>query len=373
MPVVIFYGPLGSKKKGEIIVGGSETGNYRTISILEKAGYQVIKFRKPYHIARSFWGEIHYLIVLLINHLLFPFKLIRIKGEKIVHLAGYYVNVIYFEWFIITISSLLNCKTVYELRAGGLADSLKNGSKLYKRFLKSTLNRSDKILTQGFDDIRILKSLTQTPVFYYPNYIKDDILENNNVGVRSNSTTIRITYFGRLAPSKNISFIIDIAEILKRNGVNFELELIGNADKKYSRSNSFNYVDSIKRIIKDKNLSENIRITPPMNQNELFELLRSKHFFIFPSNEKREGHSNSLTEAMSCGLVPIASNSGFNRSVVGMDELIFQDFNCEDYANKIIQIWNSGNWPIYSQRMFDRIKNNYTESIVSKNLIEAYR
>ena len=370
MPKIIFYGPLG--KKGKTIVGGSETGNIRTINILEKAGYQVIKVRKPYHTARNSIGEIHYLIVLTLNHLLFPLKLIGIKDKKIVHLTGFYFNVIYFEWFMIYISRLLGCKTIYELRAGGLSDSIDNGSKLYKKFLKSTLDHSTKILTQGFDDIKLLESITKTPVYYYPNYIKDEIIQCNKIIERSKSDTIEIIYFGRLAPSKNILFIIEVINELYKKGVNFNLELVGNIDKKYSKANAVNYIDLLKDSIKEKNLSDRVKITPPVNREELFQILRTKHFFIFPSSEKREGHSNSLTEAMSFGLVPIASNSGFNKSVIGMDDFIVMNFNPIEYSEKIWEIWKSGNWAKYSEMMNDRIKTNYLESIVSKTLLKAY-
>jgi len=370
MPIIIFYGPLG--KIGKTIVGGSETGNLRTIKILEKAGYQVNKVRKPYHIARNFLGEILYLVILSLNHLFFPFKIISIKGEKIVHLTGYYFNMIYFEWFMIHTSRLLGCKTIYELRAGGLSDSIETGSKLYKLFLKSTLNHSNKILTQGYDDFKLLKNISKTPVYYYPNYINDEMLEENNIIERSKSDTIEIVYFGRLAPSKNILFIMEVADELNKKGVQFKLELIGNIDKNYSKANDINYVDLLKDSITEKNLTEHIKITPPVNQKELFSILRKKHFFIFPSSEKREGHSNSLTEAMSCGLVPIASNSGFNKSVIMNDDFIIMDFNSIEYADKIWGLWKSGNWAKYSDIMYNRIKTNYLESIVTKTLLNAY-
>lgn len=370
MPKIIFYGPLG--KKGKTIVGGSETGNQRTISILEKNGYQVTKIRKPYHLARNFFGEIHYFIVLSLNHLLFPFKILIVRGKKIIHLTGYYFNLIYFEWFMIYISKLLGCKTVYELRAGGLSDSIENGSKLYKIFLKSTLENSNRILTQGFDDLEILKNLTKTPVYYYPNYIKDDMIQDNDIKERSNSNTIEIIYFGRLAPSKNILFMLEVADELNKRGTQFRLELIGNIDKKYSKADNLNYMDLLKQSVAEKRLSGLIKITPPLNQKELLMILRTKHFFIFPSSEKREGHSNSLTEAMSCGLVPVASNSGFNRTVIGKDDLIILDYNRIVYADKILTIWKSGKWGMYSDLMYKRVKTNYTESVVTKTLLKVY-
>ena len=82
-----------------------------------------------------------------------------------------------------------------------------------------------------------------------------------------------------------------------------------------------------------------------------------------------EGHSNSLTEAMACGVVPVVSNVGFNASVCGTKELVVNEIRAELFADRIIEIERSGRWKYYSERMIERVRDNYTESIVGKMLI----
>lgn len=45
-----------------------------------------------------------------------------------------------------------------------------------------------------------------------------------------------------------------------------------------------------------------------------------------------EGHSNSLTEAMTFGVVPVVSTAGFNASIVSNEELVVSDINPERYS-----------------------------------------
>ena len=97
--------------------------------------------------------------------------------------------------------------------------------------------------------------------------------------------------------------------------------------------------------------------------------MKKSHFFVFPSAEKKEGHSNSLTEAMAFGVVPIASDAGFNSTVIGKQELIIHGFNAKEYADCIEQIWDSGNWRNYSQFIYSRVINNFTEEIVGGSIL----
>ena len=72
---------------------------------------------------------------------------------------------------------------------------------------------------------------------------------------------------------------------------------------------------------------------------------------------------------MGCGVVPIVSTVGFNCSICGCDELVVNEIDAEDFANKIIGIENNNEWAKYSNLVYNRIKANFTQSIVSKKLI----
>jgi len=81
----IFYGALGKNKK--FTVGGGESGNLRTIYLLEQRNIEVIKVYKPYPI-QSILGYILYAFQLFFNLLTFIFVLISNPKTKVVHISN---------------------------------------------------------------------------------------------------------------------------------------------------------------------------------------------------------------------------------------------------------------------------------------------
>ena len=75
------------------------------------------------------------------------------------------------------------------------------------------------------------------------------------------------------------------------------------------------------------------------------------------------------TEAMGCGVVPVVSTAGFNRSICGDDSLVVESLDPMAYANIILNIVDNGKWEEHSRRAYDRVIDNYTAGIVSKKLI----
>ena len=102
------------------------------------------------------------------------------------------------------------------------------------------------------------------------------------------------------------------------------------------------------------------------------EYLADKHFYIFPSTEPHEGHSNALTEAMAWGLIPIATSQGFNRSVIGDDDLIVKDLSVDEFVARISAIIDNDKIEELSRKMYLRIKENYTDEIIYQSLKNEY-
>lgn len=117
--------------------------------------------------------------------------------------------------------------------------------------------------------------------------------------------------------------------------------------------------------------SQQVRFLGQQPFEKICDELQKAHFFVFPSQEKMEGHSNSLTEAMTFGVVPIVSTAGFNASIVGKEELVVTTIDAQKYADAIEKILLHNTWPMYSRYVFQRIKENYTEDRVRKSIIES--
>ena len=266
---------------------------------------------------------------------------------------------IYIEYIFITTAKLFNIQSTYEIRAGGAIEIYTEGSFLYKFFFRKTLQNANFVLCQGADYLPFIKEIANVDGLYYPNFILDELLSSqNNTSLRGSSDTIEIVYFGRIVKSKNIEFILEICNYLKDN--KFKCEIIGGGDD--------TYINSLIQLSKDYGIYDKITITPPINAVELNTKLKNKHFFLFPSKEKREGHSNSLTEAMSVGVVPVVSTAGFNASIVNQPSLVIEDFNPELYAKCVKSIWDSRKWETYSSECYSRVRSNFSENAVKNTL-----
>lgn len=358
---VIFYAPVGNLTKG-FKSGGAEAGCKKTMEVLQKGGYKVLLVEKPSRKSAS-----------MKDGMLLAFALMRVwlqliilfsrERDSVFHIAGFYLNQAYFERLLVRTAKFFKVKCIYEIRNGGMIESYQSGTKTYQYLMDSIFKNATLVLSQGYDYVVFLKEKYGIDSVYYPNYIMDNFINANNVS-RNNKEPLRLIYFGRVVPDKNIEFILDVCDILIASQYNLHLDVIGSYED--------DYFDSLMRHINAKSLVDSVTFHGRMEFKDIYTYLQSSHFFIFPSKEKREGHSNALTEAMGCGVVPIASEAGFNKSVVGLPELIVSDFEAKSYASRIKKILDNEEWLQHSNFVYNRVISNYTESIVKNSLLGAY-
>lgn len=359
---IIFYGPLGGKKKKRI--GGGESGNKRTIGVLRKLAYNIITCEKPYPINSSIRIVI-YPFQLLLRYIHLFYLAIRTNGPKSIHVSGFYNFLVYIEWLIVSTSRLFGIRVVYEARAGGMIDSYNENGKFYRFVFRGILKNASAILCQGSSYVPFIMKFTKRSVYYYPNYVSDEFFKVYEENDRALAEKAELVYFGRIAPSKNIEFIISVAKELKEKSFPFFLEIIGAGKDEYIRE--------LKSLIKTMDLINYISFSNSTSPSDLFSKLEHKHIFIFPTQERREGHSNALTEAMSFGVVPVVSPTGFNRTVVGNQYLVVDDFVPEGYSDRILEIMtNRKTWIEYSKSVHKRVEECFTEKVVAEVLIKSH-
>lgn len=169
-----------------------------------------------------------------------------------------------------------------------------------------------------------------------------------------NKGQINLIYFGRITESKNVDVVIKVLKILIKNGLPARLDLIGGS--------SDNYVHLLKKCIHNEQIpEEKVCFHGKQDFEYISKLLSCAHYFVFPSTEKKEGHSNSLTEAMAYGVVPIVSKAGFNESICGDQKLVVSNFSPNGFAERIIEIEKAEEWTQLSHYVYERVINNYTE------------
>lgn len=357
---VVFYGPVRGKTNR---VGGGEAGNERTISILNKSlDCEVILVPKSYGKGRGLWVLMIYVLGTLYNIVRTAVILLLSAKKKILHVSGFYGKSVYVEFIFVLIGYIFAEKVVYEVRAGGAQDYYYSGSNVYRWFFRKTISLTNSVLSQGRQQIEFIKSLSSRPkVIYYPNFVSDD--EFGDVRqLEGGSNIIKIVYFGRLAPEKGVDIILEVIKNMKHRVC---LELIGAISSEYKKDL---LVD-----IENHDLHQLVKISPPMTRMELREYLDNFHFFIFPTREPREGHSNSLNEAMARGVVPVASDWGFNKDVIGDNDLIVSDFSSSQFSQRINMIWNEGLWKEKSANVKNRVATLFSEKAARESLLNAYQ
>jgi len=354
---IIFYSPYGDDLAPDKI-GGTECASLKTISILTEAGFRIVPLRKPVRAKRLF----PYLVRMLstwagLLRLLFAHR------KAVLHVVGVYRGLMYAEWAFIVSAKTLGHKTVYDLRNGDMVKEYERRGRLYRRGMLSLLRHSDSILCQGTDYVRFVREKLDRPSFYYPNFLQERFMEKEYP--QRDTRRCRLVYFGRIVPQKNIGLILRICGLLHERGLSPALELIGGCPDVYK--------EELEAERKRAGLPDgSVRFRGRMEFKSFFPCLKKCHFFLFPSDEPREGHSNALTEAMGCGVVPVVSEAGFNRQVVDDDTLVAPRPTAAAYADIVCRVWTSGEWEAYSRRMHARVAECFSEGSVRGTLLAAY-
>lgn len=362
MNTIYFFGSL--PPKGQAPFGGGEVGNLRTVRMLRSFGYEVRCINKRLGKASApKW-----------RHLLsFPFRiggailkalflLVVGKRDSWVHVSGFYGPTIGSEIAVMRIAKLFGYQTVYELRGGGAVKYYEEGTRRYRRQFSYLVRRADMLFSQGMENKPLLDTLCDTPFFYYPNCVTDDFLPEE-LPLKP-ADNLNLLFFGRLEKEKNILLIVEVAALLQKRFNNVTLTLIGNGQKEY--------LDEVRHALQCSLTEGSYTLLPGCKHEELKQHLADKHFYVFPSMQEREGHSNALTEAMAYGIIPIASPQGFSRTVTGDERLIVDEYSAKAYAKRIETIVSEGEMDELGAFVYQRVCDNYTETALAASLRRVY-
>jgi len=138
-----------------------------------------------------------------------------------------------------------------------------------------------------------------------------------------------ILCLGRISPIKNVDILIETARLLDKEGIDFILNIVGEAGEKDRE-----YFKKIKELSKDLEIKGKIKFlgkipnykTPEIyNQNEIFVNLSPAGLF-----------DKAVLEAMACQTLILVSSKAFEE--VLPECLIFEEKNTLDLKNKIVNL-----------------------------------
>lgn len=359
---VYFYGSFPPKNNSAY--GGGEEGNLRTVNLLRSAGFQVkiIRKRRTPSSASKLYKLCSYPFRMLEGVIKLFFILLFGDRNAIVHISGFCGHTILNEYILMKISKLLGYYTIFELRGGGANKFYYSASASYKRMFRYIVSRADYVFSQGMENKPLIESISKAPFFYYPNYVLDDFLPLTLMGKPNDK--INLIFFGRVEKEKNVLMIVDIAALLQKKYDNVSLTILGNGKTEY--------VNEVIQRMSKMLIEGTYSYIKGCKHDDLKNYLQDKHFYIFPSQQEYEGHSNAVTEAMAYGIVPIVSPQGFSPTIVGRNDLVVDDYDPEQYASCINRIIANEKFDEYSANVYERVKGNYVDNIVGKRLINIY-
>ena len=144
---------------------------------------------------------------------------------------------------------------------------------------------------------------------------------------------ISILWVGRLIGLKHPEAAIYVAERLKKDGVQFELNIIGTGKLK----------NKLGKLIESKDLGDTVRLLGSMPLEEVREYMEKADIFLFTS-DRCEGWGAVLNESMASGCAVIAdSNIGAVPFLIhdGVNGLVYKSTNYEHLYEKVLSLVNN--------------------------------
>jgi glycosyltransferase involved in cell wall biosynthesis len=168
---------------------------------------------------------------------------------------------------------------------------------------------------------------------------------------------------GRVVPEKGVGIGIECVKILNRCNMDARLEIIGTGRRDYIEQ------------LEQQAISAPVTFAGGLTPQQIQRRLVANHFFLFPTTHYGEGHSNALTEAMGAGLVPVCSEHGLNRDVVGdCGFLLAPTAGPEDYVRVLKHaVRDPAMLKDLSRRAKERVERLFSDRRVIPLLLEEYR
>jgi glycosyltransferase involved in cell wall biosynthesis len=188
------------------------------------------------------------------------------------------------------------------------------------------INKFTKIIAITKWEMPYLESLgvDKQRIFYIPNGLPEDFFIQ-----KKSAEEKKVLFLGRIAPVKNIEYIIKAAEKFPE----IRFSIVGSAEEEY--------LIKLRKITELKKLDNISFLSPVYNLLDKIKLIDSHQIFVLPS--KREAMPQVILEAMARGKIIIASKTDGSQELIEHDKngFIFPLEKEEDFFKLIRNNLNS--------------------------------
>ena len=158
-----------------------------------------------------------------------------------------------------------------------------------------------------------------------------------------------IVWAGRLIKWKHPEFCLDTAKKLIKDGLDFEINIIGNGEME----------EELKKRIEDENLGCYVKMLGPMPPEKVREYMEKSKIYLFTS-DKGEGWGVVLNESMNSGCAVVASYSTGSVPFVVKDKVNGLVYKNDD----INELYSKLKYLLSDEKEIERIGRNAYKSII---------
>lgn len=184
---------------------------------------------------------------------------------------------------------------------------------------------------------------------------------NRLIACNVKQKTITIGTIGRLVPVKNQQILIRVLAKLKKKFSDVELLIIGDGPLK----------SDLKKLSSRLSIADSVVM--PGRKSDITKYFHKMDIFILPSFS--EGMSNTILEAMSCGVPVIASDVGGNPELIdnGINGLLFPSQDQKKLEELIMQLIENPEIALkLSQNARQKIEHNFSIEKMVQNYEKMY-
>jgi glycosyltransferase involved in cell wall biosynthesis len=179
----------------------------------------------------------------------------------------------------------------------------------------------------------------------------------------SKDAPIKLLWAERLVGFKRVEYAVKAADILFRNKIPFELEIVGDGEK----------MAFLKSMLADKPYLGSVKISGRQDNAYVLNKMKEDDVFLFTS-DKGEGWGAGLNEAMSSKCVVLASSLAGSTAFLVKDGINGYTFNDdEEYEKKLLLIAKErGTDQLLADNAYMNIKETWNAQVAAKNLVMLY-
>lgn len=168
--------------------------------------------------------------------------------------------------------------------------------------------------------------------FYNPCLAQDEFNKARTITTSKELTSpLKILFVGRLEKAKGVHRILEISKIIKEEGLDFHLTLVGDGPERLE----------IEQIIQKHDLTSSVTLAGWQPKDKLGIFYSDAHVLLFPSSS--EGWPKVLSEGMAYGVVPLASSVSSIPQILAKSQsgLAFAPDDIKGFAEAVINFSNN--------------------------------